>query len=183
MKNNIYNEKNNLRTKYKEKRRNIIDKKEKSKVICKKIINSLCYKNANVIAIYRSLPDEVDTTDLILNSLKNNKRVLLPRVINSEIKFFEIKDLNYKCEKSKFNILEPVEDYNNYVEKNEIDLIIVPGLCFDKNGNRLGFGKGFYDRFLADISTNIIGICFKEQIIKKVPITNDDIKVNYVITD
>ena len=70
---------------------------------------------------------------------------------------------------------------NDYEGK--IDLIIVPGICFDKANNRLGFGKGYYDKYLANKNIKKFGICFKEQLLDDIPTDNNDIKMDLIITD
>ena len=136
----------------------------------------------DVIAIYKSLNSEVDTNSLIEYSLNNKKIVLLPKVVGSDIKFFKY-DLGDLLIKSNFGVLEPVEDYNKYYEKEKIDLVIVPGISFSRDGSRLGFGKGYYDRFLSESNIETIGICFKEQISDVVPTDENDYKLDIVISD
>lgn len=174
--------KEDLRKKYISIRNNIQNKKEKSLKIFHKIINEEIYKKANVIAIYKSLPSEVDTSDLIEFSFIQGKTVVLPKTILNEIKFYKI-DKNEKLIKSEFGVEEPEGLKEKLINDEKIDLIIVPGICFDKNGNRLGFGKGYYDRFLANTNIDTIGICFEEQIIEKVITDKYDVKIKKIITD
>lgn len=178
-------EKKSLRKKYKIIRENIEDKKIKSDIIFKNIIQTTEYKNAKIIAAYSSFGDEVDTLNLIEYSIKLNKIIALPRIIDNNLKFYRIYSLEDKMKKNKFGINEPIEDEENYIEDKEIDLVIIPGLCFDVNKNRLGFGRGFYDRFLESKNFKSIAICFEEQVIKEkiIPTTDKDIKVNKIITE
>ena len=158
-------------------RKGISDKEKISTIIVDKIINLDIYKKSKVIALYKSMLDEVNTSKLIKESLKS-KVVLLPRVIGDKMIFVEINSkTSYK--KSHIGVLEPIG--NEY--SGTIDLIIVPGLSFDKLGNRLGYGKGFYDRFLRDKSIYKIGICFNKQIYLGLPCDNYDIPMNLVITE
>ena len=143
-------DKQELRKKYTLIREKITNKKEKSAIIIDKIINNKTFINSKIIAIYKNLKNEVNTDELIEYSLKNNKIVVLPRVEDNELKFYRIFSLNDKFEKSKFGVEEPIKDKRYLVDKNSIDLVIVPGLCFDMKNNRLGYGKGYYDRFLKD---------------------------------
>ena len=78
-----------------------------------------------------------------------------------------------------------MENEENYIESKKIDLIIVPGLCFDKENNRLGYGKGYYDRILRENDAKSIAICFKEQILEDeiLPTIDSDVKVKKIITD
>lgn len=178
-------EKQDLRKKYTLIRNEVKNKKEKSKKIIEKIKANDMYKKARVIALYKSLLSEVDTTELINYSINIKKIVVLPRVSNNELKFYKINSLKDKFIKSKFGVEEPVGNENNYINKTNIDLIVVPGLCFDKEKNRLGFGKGYYDRYLASTELKSIGVCFNEQILDRqlIPITSNDVKMQLVITD
>lgn len=177
--------KQELRKEYIQIRNNILDREIKSKIITNKIIEGSEYKNAKTIALYKSFGTEVDTNRLIEYSIKLEKVIALPKVINNELKFYKIKSLQENFIKSKFGVEEPIENEANYIEKLKIDLVIVPGLLFDKENNRLGYGKGYYDKFLKDSNLKTIAICFKEQILKDniLPITSEDIKVQKIITD
>ena len=159
-----------------QKRKNILNKKEISTIIVNKLMNLDIYKEARAIALYNSLSDEVDTSYLINESLKE-KIVLLPKIINNKIVFIIInKDTLY--EKSEFGIIEPIGD----IYQGIIDLIIIPGLAFDSNLNRLGFGMGYYDKYLETSNSYKIGLCFDEQIIDNVVVEPHDIKMDMIIT-
>ena len=181
--NNIDIEKNKLRQKYIVIRTNIKNKKTKSKIITQKIIEDEDYKRASVVALYKSMKSEVDLNLLLQHAFNNNKTIALPKVIGNELKFYKISSINETLIKSKFGVEEPAGIPKDYVPSSKIDLIIVPGICFDKQNNRLGFGRGYYDRYLKTCKANYIGICFKEQIVDFVPTTSYDIKVKKVITD
>ena len=158
-------------------RKKITNKKKKSTIIVDKIINLDIYNKSRVIALYNSLPNEVDISYLIDKSL-NNKIVLLPRVYNDKMEFIVInKDTKYI--KSSFNVLEPIGN----IYHGNIDLVIVPGVSFDKKLNRLGYGKGYYDKYLKNINCYKVGICFSNQIISKLPCMKHDIKMDMVITE
>ncbi len=163
-----------------ERRKDIKDKEIKSLIIVNKIINLDIYKNSKIIALYKSINDEVITNYLINYSLKCGKIVLLPRVVNRNLLFFKYQE-NDQLEKSKFNVLAPI--YNEFNIVNNIDLIIVPGVCFDKEKNRMGYGKGYYDRYLKDKKVYKIGICYDEMLYESVPINLYDIKMDLVITE
>lgn len=163
-------------------RNKISNKLEKSNIIMEKIIEEELYKNAKVIALYKSLPSEVDTNKLIEYSVQKGKTVVLPKAFCNELKFYKI-SIDETLIKSKFGVEEPKGLDENFVDKKDIDLVIVPGVCFDKCKNRMGFGKGYYDRFLAGTNLNTFGICFEEQIAKEVPVDSNDIKMDKIITD
>lgn len=172
--------KHNLRQIYLIKRKNISSKKEKSTIIVEKIKNLSIYQESSVIAMYYAMNDEVDLSCLIKESLQNGKIVLLPKIVNDDLVFLAI-DENTTYEKSKIGVMEPVLKSNMW--HSEIDLMLVPGICFDRKNNRLGFGRGFYDRFLSEKFIYKIGVCFNEQITQYIPVEKHDIKMNIIISD
>lgn len=150
---------------------------EQSKLILNKLENHKSFIEAKTVMLYSSLPDEVDTHDF-LERWRNEKKIILPTVVGDDIIPVELsKDTNFAI--GDFNILEPQnEPYNG-----SYDLIIVPGVAFDKNGNRIGRGKGYYDRFLCKhLDVKRIGICFDFQLVDSVPTEDNDIRMNEVIT-
>ena len=166
--------KDELRKQIIKKRKDILNKKKKSTIIVDKIINLDFYKKAKVIAIYNNMTNEVD-----LSYLKDiDKIVLLPKVVEDKMIFIKI-DNNTKYKNSSFGVSEPIgEEYLG-----NIDLIIVPGVGFDKELNRLGYGKGYYDKYLSGKNIYKIGVCFKEQIVDSLPVDKYDIKMDLVITE
>ena len=177
--------KQKLRKEYLKIRNDIQDKENKSRIITNKVIEKAEYKNARVIALFKSFGSEVDTTELIEYSISIGKIVALPKVIGNELKFYKINLIKENLVKSNFGVDEPIENELNYVRNQDIDLVIVPGLCFDKENNRLGYGKGYYDRFLKNTNSKTIAICFKEQILENgiLPTTDTDLKVQEIITE
>ena len=165
-------------------RRNISkrEKEEKDKKILKDILASKEYKEAKKIFIYVSLEDEVDTIELIRAALGDNKEVFVPYVISKDegmiaVKIQALEDL----ESGSYGILEPKDISNSIKDKNELDLIIAPAVAITRTGYRLGYGGGFYDRFLQDIGkdTAAIVIVYKEQIINDIPVEPHD----YIFTN
>ena len=116
--------------------------------------------------------------------LSQSKKIIVPRIFGSELKFFHINDLYKDTVKNKYGILEPNEHACEF-PTDEIDALIVPGLAFTVDGRRLGYGGGYYDRLLSIESfvACTIGFCFKFQIIKDLPTEIHDRKVDYIITD
>lgn len=171
-----------LRKQYIEIRKNILNKEYKCNQIYVKFLNSSIYKKSKSLALYASLQDEVDTFNIIQQALVDHKRVFLPKVINqTKMEFYEIQSLN-DCIKGYFGILEPNTDKK--IDKHEIDCIVIPGVCFDRQLNRIGFGKGYYDRYLQDMDVMKVGLCFEEQIMNGIIETDEyDIKMNQIITD
>ena len=136
------------------------------------------YRNANIIMLYHPLWDEVDVRPLFNRALADGKRVILPTVKGDDIVPVEI-TTETQWIVGDFDILEPVaEPYNG-----SIDLIVVPGVAFDNNKNRLGRGKGYYDRFLVHHPNAYrLGVCFKFQIVPNVPTEPFDFPMNEIIT-
>lgn len=186
MNDNLYinAKKKEIREKYLAIRKNIINREEKTKEILDRILNDSTYQKANTIALFKSFNFEVDTNSIIDISLSNNKVVALPRIEQDEIVFYKINSKSVLV-KNKYKIEEPISKKDNYIEKENMDLVIVPGLCFDRSGNRLGYGKGFYDRFLSGTSIRTIAICFDEQLLDEglLPVSNGDVKIEEIITN
>ncbi len=175
--------KKEIRGKYKIIRNNIKNKEEKTLVIKEKLINLEKYKKSKIIAIFKSFGSEINTTEIIDHSLNNGKVVILPKVVENNLKFYKISN-NEIFVKSKFGIDEPIPEEENLVQNDLIDLIIVPGLSFDKEKNRLGYGGGYYDRFLSNVNCMKIGICYEEQIYEgDLPAEKTDIKMDLIVTD
>lgn len=150
---------------------------EQSRLILSKLENHQSFVEAETVMLYSSLPDEVDTHDFI-ERWRNKKRIILPTVVGDDIIPVELsRETDFAI--GDFNILEPQnEPYNgNY------DLIVVPGVAFDKNGNRIGRGKGYYDRFLCKhLEVKRIGICFDFQLVDEVPTEDNDIGMDEIIS-
>ena len=170
--------KNEKRLEYINIRKHINDKEEKSKRITSKILSHPRFINSSTIGLYASLEDEVSTDILITESLRLGKRVYLPKVVGEDICFYEINSLD-ELMIGTFGVREPISNNN----LSDLDLVIVPGVIFDSNNNRMGYGKGYYDRFLKDKKCYKIGICFKEQITDNLPIDDYDIKMDEVVVD
>ena len=132
------------------------------------------YQKAGRVMLYYPLWDEVDTRPLIVRALEDGKRVILPTVVGDDIIPVEVTKQT-EWVKGPFGIMEPVaERYEG-----EIDFILVPGVAFDRNLNRLGRGKGYYDRFLAQHADAYrLGICFDFQVVTEIPTEPFDFKMN-----
>lgn len=174
-------DKKNLRKEYLKIRHDIKDKTQKSDDVFNKIINLGIYKNSKTIGIYYSMDDEVSTVSLIDYSLMLGKEVCIPRVINNnEMEFHKITD-RFNLSKSKYGVLEPTN--NDFVDPKSIDLMIVPGVVFSKELYRIGYGAGFYDRYLPKTNAYKIGLSFKETLINVIPYDENDVKLDLIITD
>jgi len=160
---------------------------KKSKEIERNLFLFPLFKKAKVVLFYLALKDEVQTREMIKKSLKKGKIVLVPFVNFKEREILpsELKDYDKELIRGKWNILKPAKDFYRPFSLNLIDLIIIPGIAFDRKGNRLGFGKGFYDRFLGKVSSNVnlISLAFELQLVEDIPAQSYDIPMDYIITE
>ena len=177
-------DKKEIRKSLKEKRKNISKEKKiiLDKAISARIIDSDYFKNAQQILVFSSTDDEFDTK-LIIESCRNeNKKVFYPLCTdsNGNMKFFQVnsfKDLAL----GMYGIYEP-KPYCIEYKPQENDVIIVPCLSVDKNGYRIGYGKGYYDRFLKDFNGVSICPCYEELVANTLPTDKYDIKVKIIMT-
>ena len=171
--------KKELRQEFTYLRDNLDNRYEKSLIIKRRIMNLEVYKKSIDIALYYSMRSEVDTKELIKESLLLGKRIYLPKIINDKKMKFILINENTEYQKNSFGVMEPI---SGEVGSN-FDLMVIPGLAFDKDNNRLGYGRGYYDNYLKNIDTYKIGICFQEQLTTSLPVEKNDIKMNLIITD
>jgi len=177
--------KERLRKEIKEKRRKHSkeENRKKSKEIKEKLFSLAEFKYAETVLFYISYDGEVFTHDMILESFYN-KNIIVP-VSNTEDCSLTLSHLKSWEELSigSYGILEPRIEKIRKTNIEDIDLIIVPGVAFDKKGNRMGHGKGYYDRLLEQTETTIIGLCFEFQIVEKTPTKSHDKAVDFIITE
>ncbi len=169
-----------LRKEVLEKRKKIILKKEKDEIIKQKVLKNKNVQETKNILIYVSKKDEVYTFNLIKELLRLKKNIYLPKVEAKEINFYQIKSLK-ELKLGFFNIYEPIGNLKLTDFKESI--IIVPGLLFDKFNNRLGYGGGYYDKFLENKKIYKIGLCYKEFLVNELSVLEHDIKMDLVITE
>ena len=164
--------------------------KTKSELIVSKLENMLEFKAAKNILCYVSFNNEVDTIALIKKYLlTKSKSIIVPKVIGNKLALFKINNFS-DLALGKFNILEPIKgelfDLTNLTAS---DIILVPGVAFDLEHNRIGYGKGYFDKLLAKIITmkekspKIIALAFELQIVDKINAEQHDIKVDKIITE
>lgn len=168
-----------LRKKYKEKRDNIKNKVTKDNLIYQKVINNKDILFSKTLLIYISINSEVDTIKII-NYFLNTKNIAVPKIIDNNMFFCYVTNLN-DLTPGKYNIPEPTNE--NIVTDFDNSICIVPGICYDKENYRIGYGKGYYDRFLSKNIIKTIGLCYKECMIEKIDNDKYDYKIDEVITD
>lgn len=150
---------------------------EQSGIILAKLEQHPAFRKAAVVMIYSALPDEVQTQSFI-EKWRDEKRIILPTVVGDDIIPVELTSTTGFAV-GDFNILEP----QNKPYEGSFDLIVVPGVAFDRNGNRIGRGRGYYDRFLCQHpNVKRIGICFDFQLVDEVPTEPNDISMDEIIS-
>lgn len=162
--------------------------KTQSAAIAKRLIESDYYKECSTILTYVSFHPEVDTIDIIEDAWNEGKSVYVPKVVGKELIFYEIHDF-VSLTRSKFGILEPIEGVHlEYVSKASDKvgkLMLLPGLAFDSSGNRIGYGAGYYDRFLfqhIEDGFTKIALAYSFQLQNQIPTDENDIKTDFIIT-
>ena len=154
-----------------------------SEIICKNLEQTTIFQNAECIAFYYSTPAEVQTIACI-EKRYTQKKIVLPIVKGENLAFYEYKGKD-TLKKSMFGIMEPIIENTDEqaIPPENIDIFIVPGVAFDHKYNRIGHGKGFYDRLLSEIQKPKIGLCFSYQLLDNIPTEKHDIKMSMVITE
>lgn len=150
------------------------------------VASTTYYKNAGTIMCFVSFGSEMDTSMIINKALEDGKRVAVPIAVHETKELIPsvIASMD-ELEPGYFNILTPKSEFIRPIEPNEIDLVLVPGVAFDHHGYRVGYGGGFYDRFLTRIrkDTKKIAIGFSLQILDQVPRESFDLPVDMIISE
>lgn len=136
-------------------------------------------EEASVIALFVSLPDEPQTADFIEQLLRQNRRVVVPRIEGEEMNFY---DISKGVTSGAFGIMEPVA--TTPIAPSEIDVMVVPGVAFTQYGARLGRGKGFYDKYLSHngFRAYTVGVCYPCQLVEKLPTEEHDKLLDLVVS-
>lgn len=149
--------------------------------VVNKLKSNTHFRNAQTVMLYSSLPDEVDTRQLLKDTLNEGKTILLPKVTGETT--MELRTYRGDADLSigYFDIMEP--SGLPFTDYDKIDVAVIPGMAFDQRGNRLGRGKGYYDRFLSKLPTHIykIGVCFDFQKFEIIPASPTDVAMDIVI--
>ncbi|MCM1114733.1 MAG: 5-formyltetrahydrofolate cyclo-ligase [Clostridium sp.] len=175
--------KSELRKELKLKRKNIDQKADKDLNICENLICSDLYLNAEQVLFYAALEDEINIDACINDALMLGKKVALPVCTDNagNMKFYYIDSLS-DLKFGFFGVREPDAETCMEVENFTDSICVVPALAYNKNGYRLGYGKGYYDRFLQNYSSLSVGLCYNELLVDDLPTEECDIPVNYIIT-
>ena len=177
-------DKKELRSYIKTKRKSVENKAEKDSLVAQNLLSLDEIKNADTVLCYISLDDEICTDEIVRVLLDSGKSVGAPYCVdnNGNMDFYYITDFE-DLRIQSFGVREPVIEKCKKVTSFDNTIIILPGLCFDSNGNRLGYGKGYYDRFLQIHSLISVGLCYNSLIVKKVPTDMYDKKADIIVTE
>lgn len=171
-------------------KRNLLSQEEvrqKSLSIANQLKAHPFYEKANHVMLYLAFNNEVVTETIIKDLFDSNKKVYIPLTVpkTREMIVSELRNLEEDLEIGNFGVLEPKKEAIRPTSPDILDLVIVPGVGFDKNGYRVGYGGGYYDRFLPRLSRTIptVALAFEVQMIEKAPTDDYDFPVQYIITE
>ncbi len=161
--------------------------KHNSDIITEKLLQLDCIKNAQTIMLYLDFNNEVATDLLITKLIESGKTVASPITLKEERKLIpsQITDLENGIQYGAYNIREPKPECSPAIDVKELDVVIVPAVAYDTKCFRLGYGGGFYDRFLENLKEDAktVGIAFDLQIFDEVPKESHDAQLDYIITE
>jgi|GEM_PF-209596 len=158
---------------------------QKSTAILDKLRSLPEFESARALLVYVSSKDnEVDTLRLISSAIESGRKVLVPVAVTSTRKMVwsELRSLD-ELQPSTFGIMEPKEDCIRPVEHNETDVALVPGIAFDVAGHRIGYGGGYYDRFLASFRGKKVALAYELQVYESIPAEPHDLPVELIVTE
>lgn len=156
------------------------ERHQANRQIAEKLTQLKEFKEAKSILFYASMPEEVATLEIIESYLEE-KQIILPRTENNQLVLHHLKNIQH-LQKGEYDILEPILDLD-VVDPSTVDLAIIPGLAFDEQKNRLGFGKGYYDKLLPHIRCPKLGLAYECQIVKDVPSEDHDHPLDKIVTE
>jgi 5-formyltetrahydrofolate cyclo-ligase len=160
-------------------------RKDKSRRACRNLVGTQPFQDASVIMMFLSLPHEVDTSDAILQAWQSGKTVAVPKISWQQRHMIPVRinSLETGFSTSAGGLRNPLSGVPIPFE--QLDLVVAPALGFDRQGNRLGRGGSFYDRFFANpsVGASRCGLAFTEQIVDAIPITKSDEPVHFLVTE
>lgn len=182
-------DKGELRRKYQEERKKTNeDTLDKASLLIKdRLVSSLFYKNASVVFCYMSIGTEVKTGELCRHILNTGKKLCIPKTntFNRTMEAYLIKELVNLNTKNKYEIPEPSVSSGGLCNPEKIDLAIIPGIVFDFSGHRIGYGGGYYDRYLPLLKKDCIkvGLTMEHFLIDRIPADAHDFKLDFICTE
>ena len=163
------------------------ERREKGLAMASRLQGLDCYAQARAILFFVSFRSEIDTLFLMDQALGRGVEVAVPLTVTSDkaLKIFAITDLEADLVSGYQGILEPNQQHCRELSPSVLDIVVVPGSVFDRHGGRMGYGGGYYDRFLAKKAPQAtrLGVCFDLQLVEKVPMAAHDQYLDYVITE
>ncbi len=155
----------------------------KSLLIQQKLISTEEYRQSKVIVLYSSIHNEVETNFVISEALLSGKRVFLPVVSAAGLLFRELPCLQ-TLRKGRYGIMEP-EESDSVIDPQLADIIVLPGIAFDMEGHRIGYGKGYYDKALHELegSGKLVAFCYDFQLVDEIAGEPHDVRVDMIITE
>ena len=163
-------------------RARIPDKEQKAKEICRLVQSLAAFRDAETVLCYLSAGSEVETRGILEACFRAGKRVALPRCYeDSRMEFLPVTAVSQASELSRFGIAEP--PHGEPLDPADAGLCLVPALAFDKNGFRLGYGMGYYDRYLKRFSGTAVGLCYEDCLREALPVNQNDRPVHLIVTE
>jgi len=160
---------------------------EKSNKIVNKLIKFDKYQQSKKIMLYIATKTEVQTQKIIESAQKDYKNIYIPVIFpkKHDLEPSLVYDFNKELTLGELGVYQPKEDFFRIIPPTELDLVIIPGVAFSLRGDRLGRGGGYYDRFLKKLTkkTVVIALAFEMQIVEEIPLEDNDVPVNYIITE
>ena len=182
-------DKNSVRKETLEKRKSMpLDEVSlKSDKITEYLVSTDAYKNANTIMAYIDFRNEVKTENLIKRAVKDGKKIVIPISVveTRQLILSELIDYDNELESGAYGILEPKKEFIRETDPKLVDLVLIPGVAFDKKGFRIGYGAGYYDRFLERVRPDVskIALSFDLQMVNHAYPDAHDVPVDIVITE
>jgi len=184
----IAERKTQIRTEAHANRKAQADKDSVSKQITDRLHAMQQYMEAKVVMYYVDVRDEARTRHAFPEALASGKQIVIPYCVEGELELFHLESMD-ELETGMYKILEPREDLRELsskrVDVDMLDLIVVPGVAFDRNGGRTGHGKGYYDKLLqhARADTPLVSLAFECQMFDEIPVAGHDIYMDFVVTE
>jgi len=181
-------EKEEIRKVVRAKRRAQLNKDELSQQIVSRLMDLADYAIAETVMFYVDVRDEVRTRAALPTVLRAEKRIVVPYCAAEDLQAYHLVDMNELCI-GRYGIPEPKPELRTLpskrVDVSEIQLVVVPGVAFDKYGGRLGHGKGYYDRLLNRVSPQSKGVAlaFECQLVAKLPMSQHDVSMHKIVTE
>ena len=162
------------------------ERRRRSEAIVRKLFRLTAFRRAKIVCCYVALPYEVQTWQMIEEMLSKGKRVVVPVMEprRKRLSLSEVRDPTSELSPGPFGVWEPAPAVRRPVSLRDVDLVLVPGLAFDRSGHRLGHGEGYFDRFMARLPKTVptVGLAFRCQLLDRLPVHPHDHVVKTVLT-